>query len=63
MPAEVLHALHLLRYVTCRALLELLAEHVAGNVITPEIIVSLEYGAVVLGTKVILVLGHAACAP
>ena len=34
---------------------------VAGNVITPEIIASLEYGAVVLGTKVILVLGHANC--
>lgn len=34
---------------------------VAGNVITPEIIASLEYGAAVLGTKVILVLGHAGC--
>ena len=34
---------------------------VAGNVVTPEIIASLEYGAVVLGTKVILVLGHAGC--
>ncbi len=34
---------------------------VAGNVITPEIIASLEYGAVVLGTKVILVMGHANC--
>ena len=34
---------------------------VAGNVVTPEIIGSLEYGAVVLGTKVILVLGHANC--
>jgi len=34
---------------------------VAGNVITPEIIGSLEYGAAVLGTKVILVLGHANC--
>ena len=28
---------------------------------TPEIIGSLEYGAVVLGTKVILVMGHAGC--
>src|SRR5580693_4588146 len=27
MPEEVLHVLHLLRYVTCRAVLELLAEH------------------------------------
>ena len=34
---------------------------VAGNVITPEIIASLEYGAVVLGTKVILVMGHSGC--
>ena len=34
---------------------------VAGNIITPEIIGSLEYGAAVLGTKVILVLGHGGC--
>lgn len=34
---------------------------VAGNFVTPEIIGSLEYGAAVLGTKVILVLGHAGC--
>src|SRR5277367_3999098 len=34
---------------------------VAGNVITPEIIGSLEYGAAVLGTEVILVLGHKSC--
>jgi carbonic anhydrase len=34
---------------------------VAGNVITPEIIASLEYGAVVLGTKAILVMGHSNC--
>ncbi len=34
---------------------------VAGNVITPEIIGSLEYGAAVLGTRVILVMGHANC--
>ena len=34
---------------------------VAGNVITPELIGSLEYGAAVLGTKVILVMGHANC--
>src|SRR6516225_2513108 len=31
---------------------------VAGNVASPEIIASLEYGAAVLGTKVILVMGH-----
>jgi carbonic anhydrase len=34
---------------------------VAGNVIAPEIIASLEYGAAVLGTKVILVMGHSNC--
>ena len=34
---------------------------VAGNFVTPEIIASLEYGALVLGTKVILVMGHASC--
>jgi carbonic anhydrase len=34
---------------------------VAGNFVTPEILASLEYGAAVLGTKVILVMGHAAC--
>src|SRR5271170_1098012 len=34
---------------------------VAGNMVTPEIIGSLEYGAAVLGVKVILVLGHADC--
>ena len=34
---------------------------VAGNVITPEITASLEYGVAVLGAKVILVLGHGNC--
>lgn len=34
---------------------------VAGNILTPEIIGSLEYGAVVLGTRVILVMGHRNC--
>ena len=33
----------------------------AGNVITPEIVASLEYGAAVLGMKVLLVMGHANC--
>ena len=33
----------------------------AGNIATSEIIASLEYGAGVLGTKVILVMGHSAC--
>jgi len=34
---------------------------VAGNVGTPEIIGSLEYGAAVLGTPLIVVLGHGRC--
>ena len=34
---------------------------IAGNFATSEIIASLEYGAAVLGTKVILVMGHAGC--
>jgi len=34
---------------------------VAGNFVTPEIIGSLEYGALVLGAKVILVMGHSNC--
>jgi carbonic anhydrase len=34
---------------------------VAGNFCTSEIIASLEYGAEVLGTKVILVMGHGSC--
>jgi carbonic anhydrase len=34
---------------------------VAGNVVTPEIIASIEYGAAVLGSKVILVMGHGGC--
>jgi carbonic anhydrase len=34
---------------------------VAGNFITSEIIATLEYGVAVLGTKVILVMGHEHC--
>src|SRR3974390_3431029 len=33
----------------------------AGNVVTPEIIASLEYGVAVLGVEVLLVLGHSNC--
>jgi len=39
----------------------LFVTRVAGNVVTPEIIASIEYGAAVLGTKVILVMGHGGC--
>lgn len=34
---------------------------VAGNVVTPEIIATLEYGVVVLGVKALLVVGHRNC--
>jgi carbonic anhydrase len=34
---------------------------VAGNIATAEIIASLEYGVLVLGAKVIMVLGHGSC--
>jgi carbonic anhydrase len=39
----------------------LFVNRVAGNIVTSEIIASLEYGAAVLGTKVILVMGHSNC--
>lgn len=34
---------------------------VAGNMVTPEIIASLEYGVAVLGVEALLVLGHSGC--
>ena len=34
---------------------------VAGNIATSEIIASIEYGVAVLGTRVLMVLGHGAC--
>ena len=34
---------------------------VAGNLVTPEIMASMEYGVAVLGVKAILVLGHTNC--
>jgi carbonic anhydrase len=40
---------------------ELFVVRVAGNFVTPDGLGSLEYGAAVLGTKVILVLGHTSC--
>ena len=39
----------------------LFVTRVAGNMVTPEIIASLEYGVAVLGTKLILVMGHSNC--
>jgi carbonic anhydrase len=39
----------------------LFVSRIAGNITTPEIIASLEYGAAHLGISVILVLGHGDC--
>ena len=39
----------------------LFVTRVAGNIASPEMIASLEYGAAVLGTRAILVLGHSSC--
>jgi carbonic anhydrase len=40
---------------------QIFVTRVAGNIVTPEIIASLEYGVAVLGTEVLLVLGHVGC--
>lgn len=40
---------------------QLFVVRVAGNIATPEIIASLEYGVAVLGTRVLMVLGHSSC--
>jgi carbonic anhydrase len=39
----------------------LFVTRVAGNIMTPEIIASLEYGVAVLGIRALLVLGHTNC--
>lgn len=39
----------------------LFVTRLAGNIVTPEIIASLEYGVAVLGVKALLVLGHTNC--
>jgi carbonic anhydrase len=40
---------------------QIFVTRVAGNILTPEIIGSLEYGVAVLGLKVVVILGHASC--
>jgi carbonic anhydrase len=40
---------------------QLFVARVAGNVVTPEIIASLEYAVAVLGIRALLVLGHTSC--
>jgi carbonic anhydrase len=40
---------------------QLFVARVAGNIVTVEIVASLEYAAAVLGTNMILVMGHSRC--
>src|SRR5271156_4988345 len=40
---------------------QLFVTRVAGNMVTPEIVASLEYAVAVLGTHTILVMGHSRC--
>ena len=40
---------------------QLFVVRVAGNITTPEIVASLEYGVAVLGTRIIVILGHGNC--
>ncbi|HEY2049849.1 MAG TPA: carbonic anhydrase [Caulobacteraceae bacterium] len=40
---------------------QLFGTRVAGNIVTPEILASLEYGVAVLGIRAIIVLGHQHC--
>ncbi len=40
---------------------QIFVTRVAGNMLTPEIIATLEYGVAVLGVEVLLVLGHSNC--
>src|ERR1700723_3783021 len=40
---------------------QLFVTRVAGNIVTKEIVASLEYAAAVLGTNTILVMGHSRC--
>jgi carbonic anhydrase len=40
---------------------QIFVTRVAGNMVTPEIIASLEYGVAMLGIKVLLALGHTGC--
>jgi len=40
---------------------QIFVTRVAGNVVTPELVGSLEYGVAVLGVKALLVLGHTNC--
>ena len=51
-PVEILFDQGFGDVFTCRA---------AGNIVTPEMIGSLEFGTLVLGSRVLMVLGHTSC--
>jgi carbonic anhydrase len=40
---------------------QIFVARIAGNIATPEVVASLEYGVAILGVKVLLVLGHTSC--
>jgi len=40
---------------------DLFVMRVAGNIVTPDLLASIEYGAVFLGSPLIVVLGHSSC--
>lgn len=40
---------------------DLFVMRVAGNIVTPDLLASLEYGAQFLGAPLIMVLGHSGC--
>jgi carbonic anhydrase len=48
-------------YVFDQSIGQLFVVRVAGNIATPEIIASLEYGVAVLGVRLLMVLGHTNC--
>ena len=49
------------RSSSTRSIGHVFLNRVAGNIATSEIIASVEYGAAVLGTSVLMVLGHGNC--
>ena len=50
-----------MEFVFDQSIGQIFVVRVAGNVTTPEITASLEYGVAVLGTRVLVVLGHGNC--
>ena len=40
---------------------QIFVARIAGNIATPEVVASLEYGVAILGVRILLVLGHTSC--